>query len=149
MNFPVRNSCPGLLAIAVLFFCTAACSNETASAQPNGHADSGAPTAKRVGPANVSPVFIGDLKFEALQWGKDRGLGQNGGYIAALDAASGNELWTLKIYDVPYDPNLEGDVQDVFIKSMSKSLFGQKLNITDERGRKYVVDPKTRSVQAR
>ena len=50
---------------------------------------------------------------------------------------------------MPYDPNLEGDVQDVFIKSMSKSLFGQKLNIIDERVRKYVVDPKMRSVQAR
>ena len=107
------------------------------------------PKAKRAGPAKVAPVTIGGLRFEAIHWGKARGLGQNGGYIAAIDPASGKEAWTLKVYDIAYDPDLEGDVQDVFIKSMAKTLFGQKLNITDERGRGYVVDPSTRTVKAR
>lgn len=102
--------------------------------------------AKRLGPKNVPPVTIKNTRFEAIHWGKDRGFMQNGGYIVALDKTSGAELWTLKIYDISYDPELESDVQDIFIASMSKSLFGNKLKITDERGRKYVVDPEARTV---
>ena len=110
---------------------------------------SGAPKAKRTPPAKVAPVTVAGLRFEAIHWGKARDLGQNGGYVAAVDPASGKELWTLKVYDVVYDPKLEGDVQDVFITAMSKTLFGQKLNITDENGRRYVVDPAARTVKAR
>lgn len=102
--------------------------------------------AKRVGPKDVPAVTIKDLRFEAIHWGKDRGLAQNGGFIAAFDKTSGEELWTLKIYDIVYDPDLESDVQDLFIKSMKKSLFGNNLKITDERGRNYVVNTDTRTV---
>ncbi|MCQ8128850.1 hypothetical protein [Methylomonas rivi] len=102
--------------------------------------------AKRVGPKDVPAVTIKDLRFEAIHWGKDRGLAQNGGYIAAFDKTSGEELWTLKIYDIVYDSDLESDVQDLFIKSMKKSWFGNKLKITDERGRQYTVDTNTRTV---
>ena len=110
---------------------------------------SGAPRAKRIPPAKVAPVTVAGLRFEAIHWGKARGLGQNGGYVAAVDPASGKELWTLKVYDVVYVPHLLCVVQDVFITSMSKTLFGQKLNVTDENGRSYVVDPATRTVKAR
>jgi len=98
---------------------------------------SGAPKAKRVAPAKVLPVTVGGLRFEAIHWGKARDLGQNGGYIAAIDPATDKELWTLKVYDVVYDPKLEGDVQDVFI------------TIRDEKGRGYIVDPATRAVRTR
>jgi hypothetical protein len=107
------------------------------------------PSAKRVGPPEVPPVTVGRMRIEAMHWGKDRGLGQNGGYIAAFDRASGNELWTLKVYDVHYDPKMESDVQDIFIKSMSKSFFGQKLKITDEHDRRYVIDLDTQKVLPR
>ena len=106
-------------------------------------------TAKRLGSAKVEPVIIGTLRFEAIQWGKERGLAQNGGYIAAYDTRSGNEMWLLKVYDIPYDSALESDVQDVFIVSMSKAFFSGKLNIEDEKGRKYTVDPETRKVEPR
>jgi hypothetical protein len=39
-------------------------------------------------------------------------------------------------------------VQDVFIVSMSKSFLGNKLLITDERGKHYTVDPVNRSVES-
>ncbi len=107
----------------------------------------GMPRAKRLGPAKLPPVTIKNLRFEAVHSGRSRGLDQNGGYIAAFDATSGEELWTLKVYDVVYDAKMETDLQDIFIVSMSKSLFGGKLKIADEKGRKYVVDPETRSVQ--
>lgn len=144
---------------AVLYACTgtgaedpasvAAASAQAPDAPAGGPVQMQAPSAKRVAPAKVPPVIVGNLRIETLPWGKERGLEQNGGYIVAFDRTSGAELWTLKVYEVHYDPKLESDVQDVFIRSMSKSLFGQKLNITDELGRKYVVDVATRSVQAR
>ncbi|NJD04980.1 MAG: hypothetical protein FIA97_00590 [Methylococcaceae bacterium] len=102
---------------------------------------------KRLGPPAVDPVVIGSVRFEVVPWGKERGLPQNGGYIAAYDDASGTELWILKVYEVTYDPKLEQDVQDVFIVSLSKSFFGDKLLITDERGKRYSVDPASRSVE--
>jgi hypothetical protein len=105
------------------------------------------PRAKRAGPPSVAPVTIGEVKFAAIPWGKARGLGQNGGYVAALDPASGKELWTLRVYEVRYDPRLEGDLQDVFITSLAKSASGRELVVTDERGRTYLVDPATRSVR--
>ena len=105
------------------------------------------PAGKRVGPPDVASVTIDNVEFAAIPWGKERGLGQNGGYVAALDAKSGKELWTLKVYDVSYDPKLEEDVQDVFIRSLAKSASGHELVVTDERDRRYIVDPKTRSVR--
>jgi hypothetical protein len=44
---------------------------------------------------------------------------------------------------------MEEDVQDVFIRSMSRTLFGGRLKITDERGRRWLLDPATRKVEAR
>jgi len=108
-----------------------------------------APAGKRVAPPEVAPVTIGEIRFEAIHWGRDRGFGQNGGYIAALDRRTGRELWVLRVYDVEYDPSLEEDVQDVFIASLSRTWLGAKLDIRDERGRRYGVDPRTRSVERR
>ncbi|OMH38405.1 hypothetical protein BGP75_08750 [Motiliproteus sp. MSK22-1] len=104
-------------------------------------------TAKRVAPPSVDPVTIKGVRFEVIHWGKERGFSQNGGYIAAIDPDSGQELWTLKVYDINYDTEMESDVQDVFIECMSKTFFSGKLKITDEKGRSYIVDPETRIVQ--
>jgi hypothetical protein len=104
-----------------------------------------APAQKRVAPPDVLPVTVGTLRIEALPWGRERGLGQNGGYVAAIDPATGAELWTLKIYDVPYDGVMEEDVQDVFIASM-RALGEGRVEIVDEDGRRYVLDIAARRV---
>ena len=109
---------------------------------------SGELKAKRLGPLEVDPIVIGKVRYEVIHWGKERGLKQNGGYIAAFDVSTGKELWILKVYDIAYNPDLEGDVQDVFIVSMSKGwFFSDKLHIKDERGRRFIIDPDTRSVE--
>jgi hypothetical protein len=105
------------------------------------------PSGKRVGPPDVAPVIIDNVEFAAIPWGKERGLGQNGGYVTALDPATGKELWTLKVYEIVYDPKLEEDVQDVFIRALAKSPSGHELVVTDENDHRYIVDPKTRSVR--
>jgi hypothetical protein len=102
--------------------------------------------AKRVGPKAVAPVTVGGVRYEAMPWGKKRGLGQNGGYLAAFDAKTGAELGLIKVYEIKYDPKLEADVQDVFISRLDSIDGG--LAVTDERGRKYLVDVATKSVRA-
>jgi hypothetical protein len=102
---------------------------------------------KRVAPPKVKPVTIGRVRFEALHWGRDRGLGQNGGYLAAFDARTGAELWLLQVYKIDYREDLEEDVQDIFIESLKAGSRGT-LKIIDERERRYVVDPATRTVRA-
>ena len=54
----------------------------------------GMPMGERLGPDDVSPVTMGDTGFEVIHWGRARGLDQNGGYLAAYDVSSGNELWS-------------------------------------------------------
>lgn len=121
---------------------------ETGAPASSPKTSGGMPQPKRVAAPAVEPVTIGKLRFQVILRGKERGLAQNGGYIAALDAASLKELWVLRVYEIKYDPSLETDVQDVFITSMSKRLFRDVLKITDENGRSYLVDINTRKVTA-
>jgi hypothetical protein len=103
-------------------------------------------TKERLEPPEVEPVVIGSVRYEALMWGKARDLGQNGGYIEAFDRTTGDSLWILKIYDVTYDGDMEGDKQDVFIEEMRADDSGL-LWITDERGRRYRVDVRDQTVE--
>ena len=109
---------------------------------------SGLPTPKRVGPPVVEPVTLGTLRFEAVPWGRERGLQQNGGYIEAFDAATGAAQWLLRIYAINYRDDLEEDVQDLFIEELKAGPRG-KLTVIDEQGRRFLVDPATRSVTPR
>lgn len=103
---------------------------------------------RRVGPSEVKPVEVGGVQLKAVHWGRERGFAQNGGYVSAHNPASGEELWILKVYDVQYDSALEEDVQDIFIESMEVAPSGKDLEVVDEKGRRYLVDPIARSVTA-
>jgi hypothetical protein len=100
---------------------------------------------KREGPDPVEPLVIGAVRYEAVHWGSEIGAEQNGGYIAAVDSATGNRLWTLKVYDINYDPSRERDVQDVFITKLSPAESAGKITVTDEDGRHFIVDPQSRT----
>jgi len=99
---------------------------------------------KREGPDPVEPVTINGIRYEAIHWGSEINVGQNGGYIAAVDPATGTRLWTLKGYNINYDPLRERDVQDVFITSLAGGSDG-KLRVIDEEGRNFIVDPQSRT----
>ncbi|OMH26245.1 hypothetical protein [Motiliproteus sp. MSK22-1] len=101
---------------------------------------------KRKAPDPVKPVSKAGIRYEALVWGRERDLGQNGGYIIAFDENSGDELWILKIYNVDYDNDMEQDKQDVFITKLSLSWISNQLKVKNERGEQYRVDLKTREV---
>jgi hypothetical protein len=102
------------------------------------------PAAKREAPAEVTPVVVGNLRIEALHWGRDRGLEQDGGYLVAYDVKTGEEAWTLEVYHTDYDEKLERDVQDVFIVSLA--VDDGDVIVTDEDGRRFRVDIASRAV---
>jgi hypothetical protein len=126
-------------AIAVAMLAAVACGRAPASAEA-------APAArKRAGPEPVDPVVIGAVRFEAPTDGKAKGLGQNGGFVVAHDAATGAELWTAKVYAIAYKADMEGDKQDIFIIEMKPSPDGRALLVTDDHGRRWKVDLATHS----
>lgn len=102
---------------------------------------------ERSEPPEPAAVIAGGLRIEALPWGKVRGLGQNGGYIAAYDAEDDTEQWLLKVYEVVYDGSMEEDKQDCFIEEMALDGAGH-LRVTNERGQVYVVDLERRALVA-
>lgn len=91
--------------------------------------------AKRGAPAEALPVTVGNIEYSAPH---RNGTQKQMGFIEARDLKSGKLIWSRQIYAVKYDPDLEGDVQDVFIKSITAE--GNHLIITNERNSKYQLD---------
>lgn len=105
--------------------------------------DHGSPSASRLPPPDVAPVTIGGVRY-AQAAGKVATDGQVGGILAAYDPG-GTLLWTLKVYDNVRRADLEGDVQDVFFRSMTAEPDG-RLRIVNESGKAFLVDVTTRAV---
>ena len=93
--------------------------------------------AKRAVPSKVTPVQVGNIEYSAPH-GK---LQNQMGCIEARKVGSGELLWRRQIYVVKYDPDLEGDVQDVYIKNFK--VKGNSLIITNERKSEYQLNLKT------
>ena len=91
--------------------------------------------ARRGAPAEVLPVTVGNIEYSAPH---RNGTHRKMGLLEARDLKSGKLIWSRQIYAVKYDPDMEGDVQDVFIKSIN--VEGNSLIITNERNSKYQLD---------
>ena len=104
---------------------------------------------KKRGPAPPLPaaVVAAGAAYAAVADGTARGLDQPTGYIAAIDAASGRELWTLKVFGTRTDPAMEADKQDLHIAKLALTNSRRALLVTDERGGRYRVDLATRTVK--
>jgi hypothetical protein len=100
--------------------------------------------AKRSAPEPVRPVVHKGVKYTAPHFVDGQPAG---GVVEALDAKTGKALWRLKVYEIKPDPNLERDVQDVFITSLA--INGNKLLVVNERHERYSVDLKTHAVSKR
>ena len=91
---------------------------------------------------DVPPVTRDGLRYEAVEWGRARGLNQNGGYLAVIDVASGREVRLIRVYGPRPEDGREADKQDVFIRAMAFEPDG-RLRVEDERGGTYRVDTVT------
>lgn len=86
------------------------------------------------------------VRYEAIVWGRTRGLQQNGSFVAAVDVRTGRERWIVKIYDAAPDDDREADKRDVFITALSLDAEGRFLHITNEQGAVFRLDTRTRKV---
>ena len=91
--------------------------------------------AKRVAPTPVESVHFEGIRYEVS------GMG----VVLAWDEKNNRKLWENRIYEISYIPNLETDVQDIWIKKLE--ISNDALSVTDERDLVYKVDLKTGKVE--
>src|SRR5262245_35430750 len=95
-------------------------------------------SAKRIAPEKVDP-----LVYEGIRYVSPNDDGRRG-YIEARNVGTNRKLWELTVFTNAIDPNLEEDVQWVFIKALN--IQDGRLVATSERGEKYQVDLKTKEI---
>jgi hypothetical protein len=95
-------------------------------------------SAKRIAPEKVDPVIYEGIRYVAPNTDGRRG------YIEAWSVRTNKKLWELTIFTNAIDPNLEEDVQWVFIKALN--IQDGRLMVTSERGKTYQVDVKTKEI---
>ena len=103
-----------------------------------------APGASRPAPPEVGPVIHNGVRYEQDMQSSRYGGTQIGGYLVAVDPATGERLWMLKVYDVPVQASAPFQPGRYF-RSMRLSEAGEQLEIESEAGGKYVVDLGRRS----
>ena len=94
--------------------------------------------AKRIAPEKVDPLIYEGIRYVAPNDDGRRG------YIEAWDVGTNKKLWELTLFTNRIDPNLEEDVQWVFIKSLN--IQDGRLIATSEREETYQVDLKTKEI---
>lgn len=90
-------------------------------------------------PTAVPPVVRGGKRYAQRLGSHDAAAGQSGGLIDVIDDKTGVVEATIKVYDNKRDPDVEGDVQDIFFQAMAFDDSGL-LIVTDEVGRRFAVD---------
>lgn len=86
--------------------------------------------AKRGPPKEVEPVIYNGINYTASH--------EKMGYVEAFNNTTGKKLWEIKVYDVKIDPNMEADVQWIFITNLS--IVNGKLIVINEAGVIYEID---------
>ena len=105
------------------------------------------PRASRRAPRRVEPVVHDGVRYEQVIGKMLPEQDDTGRYLAAFDATTNGLLWGVKVYDTPQIAELERDVQAVFFASMQLQDGGHALQVTNERGRRFVVDLDTHAVR--
>jgi hypothetical protein len=95
--------------------------------------------AKRSAPATVEPLIHEGIRYIAPN---DNG---RRAYIEAWDVRVNKKLWDLTVFTNRIDPNLEEDVQWIFINTLS--IRYHTLIVTSERGVTYHVDLRTKAIK--
>lgn len=102
--------------------------------------------AKRISPAEIPAITTDQVVYSVPHFGFKNGTSQNGGVIHARDPKTKKLLWSVQVYKTVYNKALEGDVQDVFIKSLSLDETHNLLIMSDEKLRVFVLNLTTRKV---
>ncbi len=108
--------------------------------------------AKRGVPTQLAPIVSGGVKYMAPDvtpkylsiYGASKCF-RSGSCVEARDRKTGKLLWQVEVYQTEFDPQMEADVQSVYINSLK--IERGKLIVKNERGDRYTVDLKTRAVK--
>ena len=104
--------------------------------------------AKRRAPPKVPAVTLDGVRYEQAVLARSEADGrQRTGYLAAYRGTSDERLWRIRVYELKIDPNLEGDVQDVYFATMTASPDSHELLIANENGGRFAVDVRTQGVR--
>jgi len=95
-------------------------------------------SAKRAARVKMDPIVYEGVRYVAPNDDGRRG------YIEAWKVGTNKKLWELTIFTNGNDPNLEEDVQWVFIKTLK--IQDGRLIVTSERGKTYQVDLNTKAI---
>lgn len=101
----------------------------------------------RIGAPELPPIVFEGRRYEQVMDGEREGLVQRTGLMVIRDAASGARLGVVSIYEVPLNPDLEADVQDVFFTRFELEADRRRLLIENEHGGRYVYDIDTGAVR--
>lgn len=96
--------------------------------------------AKRSAPPKVTAVRIGNVEYRVTHEINGRYFP---GVVEAYDVSRKGTLWYKQIYVIRRDPELEGDVQDVFItelKQLTPTDSHQRLEVRNEAGGRFILD---------
>ena len=63
-------------------------------------------------------------------------------FLSSKQVSSGKIIWERELYQKPFDPAMETDVQEILPKSLSLKKSGE-LIASDEAGSIYIVEAKT------
>jgi len=100
----------------------------------------GSALSKRAAPQPVALVVVGDVEYSTAGDGRVQ-------YVVARELNTPKELWKVEIFRTPINPQLEEDVQWVFITELK--LVRKALVIRDEKSRCYLLDLSSRAVSKR
>jgi hypothetical protein len=95
-------------------------------------------SAKRRAPS-ARPVEHKGVRYEQLRRPREQGFQQAGGVIAAINEASGEQLWAVQLYETTFDPAEEQDAQEVYVSELSLDTRKGLLKAVDERKRVWLI----------
>lgn len=101
----------------------------------------------RIGIPSPPSIEFEGRRYEQIINGERLGLGQRTGLLAVTDVATGQRLAAVSIYDLPRDPEMEADVEDVFFTAAELDAGRRRIVIENERRQRFAFRIDDRSVQ--
>lgn len=98
------------------------------------------PGASRPPPPEVAPVEFQGVRYQPDRDAMSHGGDQPGGYLVALDAATGARLWMLKVYEIGAPSRAGLPAFGRYFKRMTLLADRNQLEIENEVGGIYRVD---------
>lgn len=129
----------GALAATVVLAATSACNSQSQLETRESMPMSNPPQASRPPAPSVEPIVHKGVRYEEDRVDASKG-DRNGGYLAAIDAETGEKLWRLQVYEVP-DHSAQG-LPNIgrYFRSMRLVPGRDELEIENEAGGRYLVD---------